>query len=229
MPPRITTLIDKLDGSEIVRDQLAAIIKMESEAQEALAIAASRDPRLWRLHVFVERADAWSEFQECPEQIDAQPIVNVSFESASFDEGSSNHHERQKAVGTFHVDCYGYGVSQETVEGHMPADEAAGREALRGLKLVRNILMSAHYVYLGMPRGTNQIVWRRWPQSTTLFQPTIDGAAIQRVVGARLTMQVEYTETAPQVATEELGFIFATVNRAENGEIYFTAQYGESE
>jgi hypothetical protein len=231
MPALLTELIDKLDSSEIVRDQLAALIKVESEAQEALATAAGKDPRLWKLRVFLERSNPWAEFQQgegdesVPAQIDATPIVNVWFEGDTFDKGSSNTFERQKAVGVFNIDCYGYGVSAEADVGHIAGDEAAAKEAQRAVRLVRNIIMSAHYTYLGLPRGSGQIVWQRWPQSITVFQPQLDGKTVQHIVGARLALEVEFTEFAPQIVAQNLELLFVHVKRMGTGEIYFSAQY----
>jgi len=223
MPALITELIDKTDNSELVRDQIAAIIAVEAAAQEALATAAGKDPRLWRLRTFLERSNPWSEFQEdVADQADATPIVNVSFESASADMSASNVVERQKMAGSFNVDCYGYGLSAaEDDGGHVAGDEAAALEAQRAVRLVRNILMAGHYTYLGM-RG---VVWKRWPQSVTAFQPAIDGRTVQQIVACRLVLQVEYSEFSPQVQGEELELISATVKRAETGEIYITADY----
>ena len=87
--------------------------------------------------------------------------------------------------------------------------------------------MAGAYTYLGFPRGANQIVWRRWPQSLTMFQPALDGRTVQQVVGCRLALQVEFNEFSPQVVGQALQIISATVKRSETGEIYFTAQYGE--
>src|SRR5688500_16825036 len=123
MPALITELIDKVDSSEIVRDQIAAILKVESENQAALAAAVTptpKDPRLWRLRVFLERANPFEEFRDddIHEVADAIPIVNVSYENGSFDRGSGNTFEKQKCNGTFNIDCYGYGCSTETADGH---------------------------------------------------------------------------------------------------------------
>jgi hypothetical protein len=230
MPALITSLIDKVDNSEIIRDQIAAILLVESAQQQVLAAAAdpAKDPRLWALRVFVERSNPWAEWQDAPsKQIDATPIVNVTYDNATADAAGSDAIERQKLVGTFHIDCYGYGVAADTVDGHLAGDHAAALESQRALRLVRNILMSAHYAYLGFPRGSSQFVASRWPQSFTMFQPAFDGRALQRVVACRLALQVEFNEFSPQVEGQPLEIISATVKRKETGEIYFKAKYGE--
>ena len=101
------------------------------------------------------------------------PIVNVWFDTLTYDGAASNIVERQKIEATYNIDCYGYGVSVEDGSGHMPGDQTASLECQRALRLVRRILMSAHYVYLGL-RG---VVWKRWPQSVSMLQPQIDDRA----------------------------------------------------
>lgn len=229
MAPRITTLIDKLDTAEIVRDELAAILRTESTNQVALAIAASRDPADWQLRIFLERTNPWEEFQDPSEVADGEPvpqvppIVNVSFESETFDMGASNLIERQKATATYNIDCYGYGVAADDPDGgHQPGDEDAALDCQRAVRLVRNILMAGPYTYLGL-RG---VVWKRSIQSVTMLQPTANEQPVQQIKAARITVQVEFSEFSPQTEGEPLELVFATVKRAETGEIYLTANYG---
>ena len=94
-------------------------------------------------------------------------------------------------------------------------------EAQRAYRLVRNILMAGEYTYLGL-RG---LVWSRWPQSATSFQPQLDGRAIQHVQGFRLAFRVVFNEFSPQVAEEVLEFVSIDFKRAEDGEILVEADY----
>jgi hypothetical protein len=223
----ITRLIDKRDTFEIVRDELAAILKTESASQALLATAASRDPRDWMLRVYLERTNPWSDFLDLPETEEhpwfAPPIVNVWFDSTSFDGRASNVVERQKATAAYNVDCYGYAVSADDASGgHQAGDERAGIECQRAVRLVRNILMAGEYTYLGL-RG---VVWRRFIPSITAFQPSADGRPVQQVQAARLRVEVEFSEFSPQVEGEPLELVSTTVRRAETGEIFLTAMFG---
>ena len=105
--------------------------------------------------------------------------------------------------------------------GHVPGDKEAAFEVQRALRLVRNILMAAEYTYLSL-RG---LVWQRWPQAVTVFQPQIDARQIQQIVGARLAFRVVFNEFSPQVEAETLELLSVDVIRAEDGEIYFEADY----
>lgn len=230
MAAKIDTLIAKTDNFELVRDEIAAILTLESENQQTLALAAGEDERLWKLRVFVERSNPWSEFQDEHEQIDAAPVVNVWFDDSTIDLKRSNLVERQGTDGTFNVDVYGYGISEETLdyEGeltHIPGDERAAREAHRAARLVRNILMAGAYTYLGM-RG---VVGRRWFQSIKSFQLPLDDRAAQRVKGVRLALRVDFNEFSPQVQGQPFELLHVDVKRKETGQLYFAAEYGDAD
>lgn len=215
----ITGLIDKQDTFEIVRDQIAAILATEIAEQQILA-AAEPDPTLWKLRIFSERSNPWEQFLN--ENPDPSPLVNVWYGSSAFEKSASNIVERQKATGTFNIDCYGYAkTADDGAAGHLPGDREAAFAVHRALRLVRNILMSAPYTYLGL-RGT---VWRRWPSAVTVFQPEMDRAPIPNIIGARLALDVEFSEFSPQATEEILEVVSVEVRRTEDGEIVLEADY----
>ena len=214
------------DNFEIIRDQIAIILANEVVSQMALAAAATnptKDPDDWKLRIFTERANPWEQFLNPDEpNFDPSPIVDVWYDTTVFDQSSSNIVQRQKGEGTFNIDCYGYGRSEDDGgTGHIPGDEKASKEAQRGIRLVRNIMMAADYTYLGL-RG---VVWQRWPQAITVFRPQLDARNVQNVVGARLALRVQYNEFSPQPVGTELEIVAVDVQRAEDGEIIAQAQY----
>lgn len=216
----ISTLIDKQDSFEIIRDQIAAILAIEVASQMQLATDGGEDPNDWKLRIFTERSNPWEQLLN--EQSDQSPIVNVWYDNSNFDPSGSNIVERQKTEGVFNIDCYGYGMSKDDGgTGHVPGDKEAAFEVQRALRLVRNILMAAEYTYLSL-RG---LVWQRWPQAVTVLQPQIDARQIQQIVGARLAFRVVFNEFSPQVEAETLELLSVDVIRAEDGEIYFEADY----
>lgn len=222
----ISTLIHKQDNVEIVRDQIGLILLTELAAQQALAPGAGQDPGQWALRVFTEREMPWDEFQAGPENgsADATPIVNIAWQRDDFEKAKSNKFERQNSTALYHLDCYGYGVNEATIEGHDPADEVAAFEAQRAARLVRNILMAAHYTYLGLPRGDAQVVWGRWLRSREMFKPAIGNQAVFGVVACRLAFEVELNEFAPQVDLVTIEAIRVAVNRELNGELQLLAE-----
>jgi hypothetical protein len=216
----IQTLIDKQDNFEIVRDQIAAILVLEVASQMSLASAAAKDPNDWKLRVFTERSNPWEQWLN--DQTDLSPIVNVWFDNENFDPKASNISERQKTDGVFNIDCYGYGMSSDNVAGgHIPGDRGAAFAAQKAIKLVRNILMASEYTYLGM-RG---LVWSRWPQSITSFQPQLGDRPVQNIVGARIAFSVGFNEFSPQYVPETLELLSVGVKRVEDGEIVLEADY----
>src|SRR5688500_17558093 len=108
---RIAKLIEKTDSFETLRDEIAAILAVESAQQQALALAAGENPLLWTLRVYTERSAPWAAFPDVGEAVpvyETTPVVNVSCDSSNYERSGSNVFDNQKTVGTFNIDCYGY-------------------------------------------------------------------------------------------------------------------------
>jgi hypothetical protein len=217
----IPFLIDKQDTSEIVRDQIGAILASEAESQRAFAIAAGKDPAQWTFKTFIERSNPWADFLDATEP--QPPVINVTLENATYNMGTST--IVGDFIGTsalFNIDCYGHGMSADEVgPGHTVGDLMGSLEAQRTARFVRNIFASAHYIYLEMQKT----VHRRWVESMTILQPSLEGRELQQVVAARLALRVEFNEFAPQHVGETLELISATIKRKRTGEIYFVGDY----
>ena len=224
----IDSLIDKQDTFEIVRDQIAAILATETASQQELAkTAGKKDPSLWGLRIFTERSNPIEEWRDVKtgSGVDNTPLINVWYDNGSFPMNKGNVVERQAHDAVYNIDCYGVGFSKDNpAGGHILGDETAALEVQRAVRLVRNILMAADYVYLGL-RGT---VWRRWPQSITVFQPQIDGRPVSHVMGARIALRAEFNEFSPQYTPETLEGVTVDVERTEDGEIVLTAEYNKT-
>lgn len=216
----IATLIDKSDNFEIVRDQIAAILTLEVASQKALAIAATKDPALWDFKVYTERSNPWEGYLD--DITDLTPIVNVWYDNSNFLEASSNVVEQQTAEAIFNIDCYAVANSSDNIAGgHNPGDQEAASAVQRVIRLVRNILMAAEYTYLGL-RG---LVWQRWPQSITVFQPQQDRGNVRPVIAARIAFRVKFSEFSPQISGNVIELLSTTVKRTEDGQIVFVADY----
>jgi hypothetical protein len=217
---RIETLIEDRDSFEILRDEIASILRVESAAQQALAIAAGQDPRLWKLRVYTERSIPWSEFQDGPDGAteDVSPVINVSFDAANYERSGSDVFSQQKTVGTFNIDCYGYGVATDRGTEHDAGDQLAAQEAQRAFRLVRKILMAAHWQKLGQ----DGFVWERWPSSVNAFQPQRDNAQTSHVQALRFALEVTFNEFSPQHVPEELELISTEIKRDGDGKILVT-------
>lgn len=222
----IDELIDKQDTAEQIRDLIGTILATEIVNQQSLATTAGKDPRLWKLRVFVERANPWEHYIDAPDNDsdDAIPTVNITLNSQNTDEGRSNTVERQRVKSTLYIDCIGYGKPEATGSGHLAGDEKAAFEAQRAVRLVRNILMAGHYTYLGSARGQDQLVLSRMVSSVTYFQPEVDRQAIPNVLAARINFDVEHNETSPQVEGTPLSTVDVDVKRLDTGEVIAEVQ-----
>ncbi len=219
-------LINKLDGFEAIRQQIVAILVSDRDNQKILATNAALDPADWDFRVYEERSTPYEEVLNYTQDLPLPtPIVNVWFDSDSFSESSSTRAETQKCTATYNVDIYGFGIAQATTEGHTPADRDAAFSAHRVTRLARNILLASHNAYLQLPRGT---AWDRKIDSRQSYQPRLDQRPVVEVVAVRMRFSVSFNEVSPQYEGVPLQQLVATVHRAEDGEVYFEAQYDYS-
>ncbi len=232
MADTLPFLIDKQDGFEVVRDQIGLLLVENQATQVALATAASKpDPNEWKLRVFLERSNPWEQFTNAPTDAspDQSPVVNVWYESGSFDMARSNPVSRQNHEGTFNIDVYGWGIAAEIGGGgHTPGDLEAALIAQRGVRLCRNILLSAQNVYLQLraKQRPDVAVGLRWVQSITSFQPEIQNESAHAIVGIRLALRVQFSEFAQQVdETNLLEFIAVDIHRASDGMLIAEADF----
>jgi len=216
----IGSLIDKSDNFELVRAQIANVIALETASQQAKATAGSKNAALWKLRVYEERANPWEQYPGLAGE-DMSPIVNIWTGGVDFDAAASNLIERQRAEGTFNIDCYGCGVSSPVTGGHVPGDYQASITAQRAARLVRNILMSDQYVFLAIP----SIVARRWISSIKFFQPQANTGTIENMVACRIDFRVMFNEYAPQLTPEIIEEIGVAIKRSPDGAVLAEAEY----
>lgn len=221
----INTLIDKNDTFEVVRDQIAMLLKTNVAEQMVLAAAALKDPALWDLRIFLERANPFEEFLQ-DEPANTSPIVNIWYDTQGFDRRKGNVTNRQQSDTTFNIDVYGYGVSASDGTGHKAGDKVSALEAQRGVRLVRNILMADINTYLQLPRGNVEGggFAGRWIDNIQSFQPEIDERPVANVRALRISFSTSFNEFSPQQVNAILTSIGLAVYRKETGEIYFTKE-----
>ncbi len=225
---KIETLIDKQDHHEIIRDQVAAILAIEIANQKALAVVAGKaNPDLWNFAVTVEKANPFEALENQTGEetgILKNGLVNVFFDGDDLKKEGSDYIGRQSCSGTFIIDCYGF--KNTTTDGSEITgygDELASREAERVARLARNILMSAHYTYLRLGADTGaDIVHSRYVTRREKFAPAQSSLALENVVGARLTLTVDYYEHSPQEKLGEIETLMVQCTRSDDGFVYFT-------
>lgn len=215
MSAKITTLIDKQDSNEIIRDQIGAILAIEIANQRVLATTEGKNPDDYSFDIYSEKSKPFESLE--------MPMVNVFFDNDRFDNKNSNFVERQRATGTFYIDCYGKKDSTDTGSG----DELSSKEADRIARLARNIIMAGEYTYLVLGSrelGTLGIVASRCIVRREKFQPDIRNEAYENIIACRLTLEVEYDEYSPQVEMEDFETLINTCERSSDGKIFFVTE-----
>jgi len=233
MIAQIKSLIEKQDTNEIIRDQIAAILTIEIANQEYLAKTANKDQSNFSADVYIERSRAWQvmtsedDGEETGDFISG--LINVCFDNDVFDNKNSNNIERQRAIGTFFIDCYGHKNKTEDRDGNtIEGDELSSKESDRIARLARNIIMSGPYTYLGFVQHGG-LVARRYINKREKFLPTIDNKAYENVIGTRLTLQVEYDELSYQATGENLELLINTCEIGEDGLVSMIQEFDLTE
>jgi hypothetical protein len=221
MAAKITTLIDKQDTNEIVRDKIAVILATEIANQKSLALQAGKtDPNDFYFDTYIERSRPWQILSdECGAESGEMKhgLVNVVFDSDSFDNMGSANIKFQRAKGVFFIDCYAHINKSNNLAG----DEATSKESDRIARFVRNILMFGDYMYLDL-RG---VVTRRYIQKREKLQPDIRQEASENVIVTRVILGVDYEEYTEQAIPEDLENVFGECELSDTGQVLFDVDY----
>lgn len=206
-------LIENPDGYEAVRNAVANIIATESVNQQALAIAGGKDPDLWALDVFVERSHPWESMRGGNGTV--APIINVWYENSTQNDASSTN-TGQNHTSVINVDCYGYGISEETATGHTSGDKTSQQEAQRAGRIVRQIIMHPKYELLGL--GIQVVGWRKMTNRQS-FRPQSGEGPIENVAAVNLQFSVAHEETVPFETLEASEGVDITIKYDPDGRV----------
>jgi hypothetical protein len=203
---KINFLLAKNDNIELIRNQIAGILKIETENQYSLAAGqGAEDLRDYKIGVFVERARPW----DLTGNKNPFPLINISLSGYDGEAGSAQSEKKYKA--TFYIDCYGCGNLNNTNGND---DSLAAIRAWKTARIARNILMSSYYTYLGL-RGT---VFKRSILSIQTGSPSNMPESAAAVTTCRISLAVDFSEKSPQEGGVMFeGIAFKAVS--ESGEI----------
>ncbi len=220
-------LIDKQDNFEIVGLQIAAILAQETIDQQALALAAAKDPELWKFDVFSEKFNPLGMFQN---NKNPTTVVNVWYDTSNFNPANGDVVGRQKDDAVFNIDVYtAVAATDNPSGGHNPTDESTVLALHRIIRLVRNIIMHPDNTYLKLTQvvgsKTGNLVWRRWINSKEKFQPQIGDRPVENVIACRISLSVSFNEIPVIETFEELEVVGITAKRAIDGKIILEADY----
>ncbi|GHV90451.1 hypothetical protein AGMMS50268_09540 [Spirochaetia bacterium] len=199
---QITELIESPDTIEIVRDQIAALLSLELQNQYQMAVvAAVPRPQDYNIKVYVENSR--------PYDIGTEQISLINILLPKVTAPLSNPRiGKQKEQATFYVDC----AADGNASGNFRDDKSATFRAWKIMRLVRRIIMSEQYAYLGL-RGT---VSSR--TITTMESGTPGNQVALAVTVIRSTLVVDFVEGAIEWPSVILEGIDYDVN-AETGQV----------
>jgi hypothetical protein len=182
--PEIYELINEPDNVEKLRSHIAFIIKKETQNQYTIAQEqAVPDAYDFNFRVFIQNARPYDAEDGMPA---VEPIVNIMLQKIETMDGNSRLGP-QKEKATFIIDCITFGADG----GNDWNEKAAAIRAWKAARVIRRILMSEQYTYLGL-RG---IVGGRLITSIETGVPENGGDAFA-VVTARIILEVQFVERA---------------------------------
>jgi hypothetical protein len=213
MANKIAVLIENPDNIEKIRDQVSAILKIETAAQYAMALAAgAADAGDYRIGIWQEKSRPW-QINEDAEKKNPFPLVNVSLMGFHADGSGGPAVGQKKYTGEIYLDCY--------ASGEFTADESddtdSARRAWKVGRVIRNILSSEQYSYLGL-RGIVRDI--RIVEGKTGDPRNQNENSAQSVTICRLVLQINYYEDTPQASPaefEEYNFVASS----PSGEVLF--------
>ena len=227
MNSQINELLNKQDNAEIIRDRIAAILKLELSNQKKIADENKniKDKKDFNINVYLENSRPWDLISNS-ENKNPFPLINVCLQETTEAQkpgGSS----KTKYTGLYLIDCYGCGNTQpKDAEEYIADDSLSTIRAWQTARVVRSILMSGFYAYLGM-RGT--VMKRRISKITAIIPTGLDGSAVS-VTACRINLEVDFYENSMEAAGDDLEELaFRSNNEGEVSLINIQEKYKEEE
>jgi hypothetical protein len=223
MDSRIKKLLSDKDNAELIRDQIAAILKLELLNQKEIADnTPDIDKKEFDIKVYLENSRPWALLGENGEN-NPFPLVNVCLQETTEDQkpGANN---QTKYNGSFFIDCYGCGNYQpENSKDYVPDDFLSAIRAWNTARITRNILMSGFYTYLGMQGVVRR---RRIAKITTVVPQGLQDSAVS-ITACRIIFEVEFHEN--NIEAQGIEFNGITCNVNNDGEVNLAAIMTDNE
>ena len=179
--PQINELIEDQDNVEKVRDQIAAILSLELQNQLTIAeeegspYAADYD-----IKIYAENARPYDTTGD-----EMVSLVNVVLQEITVPH-SNPRIGNQKSQAVFHLYC----IANGNTTGDFRDDKSATFRAWKIMRLVRRILMSEQYTYLGMRKTVTSRTFTKMEAGTPT--PNTQGAQFFTVI--RASFEVQFVE-----------------------------------
>jgi hypothetical protein len=192
--PQIYELCDTPDNVEKVRDQIAAILSLELQNQLTIAekegVAYSAD---YNINIYVENSRPYDAAED-----ELVSLVNVVLQEVTVPHSNPRMGD-QKEQAVIHLYC----IANGHTTGDFRDDRSATFRAWKIMRLVRRILMSEPYLYLGMRKIVTSRTFTKMEAGT----PNVQGAQAFTVI--RASLEVQFTEgyiNGPSVPFEGYDF-----------------------
>ena len=177
--PLITELIKDRDNIEVVRDQIAALLSLELQNQHELAKKADApNADDYDIEIFAENSRPY----DTAEEDELISLVNIVCQDATVPSSNPRMGE-QKTQAVFDIFCAANGIDA----GDYRDDKNATFRAWKIMRLVRRIVMSEQYAYLGMRRIVTSRRFTKMESGT--LAPNSQGAQLFSVIKASLEVQ----------------------------------------
>jgi len=215
MTSQITTLFDMQDNAEKIRDRIAAILKLELDNQKILAEnnQYTENKKDFDIKVYLENSRPWELTSDSADK-NPFPLINVGLHETREDMSPGSTVCNVKYIGTFYIDCCACGNFNENQDNYMSDDSLSTFKAWQLARIVRGILMSGHYAYLGMQRVVRR---RRITKISTLIPSGLQDAAISITI-CRIFFEVDFHETSSEAQGVNFDEMIFTAT-SHNGEV----------
>ena len=220
--PNITERLNVPDVTEVARDAIAAILRDELDNQLTLAINDGDPADEWTIDVYTERSNSWDQWVEIRAGNQA-PFLNIMLGDLKYDRQRSTVKPEALEV-DYKIDVYTFGLTQDVSGGgHIPGDRTAAFQGARWQAIVRAILLSGQYTYLGSPRGASQWCFGRWIADSQPFVPQIENRSAIHGVATRISLETRLRQPTPQGSGEPIEELSVQIKRAGDGKILVDA------
>ena len=195
MTSQITTLFNMQDNAEKIRDRIAAILKIELDNQKTMAEnnPCTENKKDFDIKVYLENSRPWELTSDSADN-NPFPLINIGLHETREDANPGSTVCNVKYTGTYYIDCCACGNFYENQDNYIPDDSLSTFKAWQLARMVRGILMSGHYAYLGMQKVVRR---RRITKISTLAPGGLQDAAISITI-CRIFLDVDFHETSPE-------------------------------
>ncbi len=220
----IKHLIDPKLTICLVRDRIGEILIAERDSQKTMAQADGKNPLLWDFRVFAQQRDPVDCFVDTPENgsLAATPIVNVAVGGENLSEKGSFRQLINPYNAEFFITAFGYGIAEDTLDGHRTAEGVALACAERAIGLARHILLSDPYRFLVTSSNdpVRSVVRSRRNTRLSYEQVPVPEGTTFSIQAITMNLIVDLDEIVREQAPTPLDAILINVRRADNGELF---------